>query len=91
MYWRVAVFETLVDISRSRMTADILGKVEQLQVLAKKQDRRLKDIHIWCQWVTGMSKKSKAKTQRIEYSGFTASQFITILGFSSKSSDWGPI
>src|SRR5271156_4404471 len=77
MYWRATIFETLIDISCSRMTAGILGKVEQLQVLAKKQDRRLKDIHIWCQWVTEACKKGKAETQHAEYSGFTASQAYT--------------
>lgn len=59
------------------MTAGILGKVEHLQVLAKKQDRRLKDIHVWCQWATGNFGSSKKTEEITEYSGFTASQAYT--------------
>lgn len=59
------------------MTAGILEKVEHLQVLAKKQDRRLKDIHVWCQWATGKFTGCKATDCVTEYSGFTASQAYT--------------
>ena len=57
-----------------RMTAGIMSKVEQLQVLAKKQDRRLKDIQVRIQWAIDKFDNNKDTDENMEYSGFTAAQ-----------------
>lgn len=59
------------------MTARMLGNVEHMHALAKKQDRRLKDIHVFCQWATGNFNSSTKTDDIAEYSGFTASQAYT--------------
>jgi hypothetical protein len=59
------------------MTAGILRKVQHLEILAQKQDRRLKDIHVWCQWATGKFNSDNSTDELTEYSGFTASQAYT--------------
>jgi hypothetical protein len=59
------------------MTAGILDRVEQLQVLAKKHDRRLKDIHVWCQWAISKLDGAHDATDSTEYSVSTATQAYT--------------
>jgi hypothetical protein len=59
------------------MTVDILDRVDQLQVLAKKHDCRLKDIHVWCQWAIGKLDGAHDATDSTEYSVFTATQAYT--------------
>ena len=54
-----------------------MEKVEQLQALAKKNDRRLKDIHIWCQWATGAFATDDGAGEGTEYSTFAARQAYT--------------
>jgi len=72
-----ATLDLIMDAVTVRMSATIIGKVEHLQSLAKKQDCRLKDIHVWCQWVTDNLDSKKTTSDGVEYSGFTASQAYT--------------
>ncbi|CZR67888.1 uncharacterized protein PAC_17787 [Phialocephala subalpina] len=72
-----AYLSLILDAFTARMTAGVLGKVEKLQVLAKKQDRRLKDIHVWCRWATGKMQSNKTGYEHSEYSTFAASQTYT--------------
>lgn len=59
------------------MSANILGQVAETKALVKKQDRRLKDIHVFCQWFVGQQRSagegSTSGAQRIETSAFAAS------------------
>jgi len=59
------------------MTANILGQVTEVKALIQKQDRRLKNIHVFCQWVVGQGtmgqRKPHSEEQTIQTSSFAAS------------------
>jgi len=64
-------------VSRSRLTANILGQVAEVKALLQKQDRRLKNIHVFCQWVVSKDmtapRRSHSDKDEIQTSAFAAS------------------
>ncbi|MCJ1252175.1 hypothetical protein MMC30_009414 [Trapelia coarctata] len=67
----------VVDVFAARLTANILGQIAEVKALVQKQDRRLKNIHMFCQWIVGRETMGcgspHSDKQRVHTSSFAAS------------------